>query len=183
MRRLAIALGQLLLVAACGARQRPPEVVPLQTREGVTSVRVLHDEIGKAPRPEVEVDRITPAYASDENKLPEYPVYALKAGCQQGVVPIRMTIGADGNVASVAPIPDRPVEKDQCHSAFWAAVCTTVQEWRFAPAFRLTSEPGPDADGDGHPDSTWRRQTPIAIYLDLEFTFRVVNGRGEVVSR
>jgi hypothetical protein len=183
MRRLAAAFGGFLLLAACGALQPPPEAVPSVTREGATSVRILHGQAGEAPHPEFEADTITPAFASDDNKLPEYPAHALKAGCRQGVVPIRVTVGVDGNVAIVTPIPDRPVEKDQCHSAFWAATCAAVQEWRFAPAFRQTPKPGPDFDGDGRADFSRWEQTPIAIYLDFEFTFRVVEGRGEVFSR
>lgn len=175
-------LAVLAVAAACGVRQRPPGAGPEATREGETSVRVLTRE--PAPEPEgVVVETITPAYASDENELPEYPAHALEAGCQQGIVPIRVYVGADGNVERVDGIPDMPVANDQCHSAFWGATCIAVQDWRFAPAFRQRSVPGLDFDGDGQPDFTRWEQTAVRIYLDFEFTFRVVDGKGEVRTR
>jgi hypothetical protein len=172
-----------LLSAACGVRQRPAVAVPTSTREGVTSVRVLEDGAKKPAPADAVVETITPAFASDDNRLPEYPGYALKAGCQQGIVPIRLYVNADGNVARVAPVPNRHVAEDQCHSAFWASTCAAVQAWRFSPAFRQTPRPGPDIDGDGRPDFTQWEQAPIMIYLDFEFTYRVVEGKGQVLSR
>jgi outer membrane biosynthesis protein TonB len=158
-------------------------VVPASIREGVTSVRVLEADSAKAPPADEVAERITPAFASDDNKLPVYPAHALEAGCQQGVVPIRVYVGTDGNVASIRSIPDRPVPDDECHFAFSAATYATVLAWRFAPAFRQTPKPGRDIDGDGRPDLTRWEQTPIMIYLDFEFTFRVVEGKGDVQTR
>jgi hypothetical protein len=157
--------------------------LPTNAREGVTSVRVLEDGAKKPPPADNVVETITPAFASDDNRLPEYPRYALKGGCQQGIVPIRLYVGADGNVARVTPVPNQPVADDQCHSAFWASSCAAVQAWRFSPAFRQTPRPGPDIDGDGRPDFTRWEQAPIMIYLDFEFTYRVVEGKGQVLSR
>lgn len=98
-------------------------------------------------------------------------------------MPIRVSIGADGNVARFDPVPGRPVADDQCHSAFWAATVSAVREWRFSPAYRQTPKPGPDIDGDGKPDfARWEREA-ITIHLDFEFTFRIVEGRGQVLSR
>jgi len=99
------------------------------------------------------------------------------------VIPIRVCVGTDGNVSAVQPIPDRPVPAGRCHSAFWVATYAAVRGWRFAPAFRQTPRPGRDVDGDGRPDLTSWEQTPVAIYLDFEFTFRIVSGKGEVLSR
>ena len=176
----AVALGGLLLSLGCAARYRPPAVaIPT----GVTSVRVLENEATQPSSSEAQAERITPAFASAENKLPEYPPYALRGGCQDGVIPIRVYVGTDGNVSAVQPIPDRPVPTDRCHSAFWVATYAAVRGWRFAPAFRQTPRPGRDVDGDGRPDLTNWEQTPVAIYLDFEFTFRIVNGKGEVQSR
>jgi hypothetical protein len=173
----AVALGGLLLSLGCAARSRPPAAVALT---GATSVRVLENEATQASPSETPAETITPAFASDGNKLPEYPPYALRGGCQDGVVPIRVYVGADGNVSAVKPIPSRPVPADRCHSAFWVATYAAVQGWRFAPAFRQTPRPGRDVDGDGRPDLTDWEQTPIAIYLDVEFTFRAVSGKGQV---
>jgi len=146
-------------------------------------VRVLEADSAPPPPGDAIVETITPAFASEENKLPEYPGYALAAGCQQGSVALRVYVGADGNVAKVSAVPGRPLPDDPCHSAFWAATYAAVREWRFAPAFRQVPSPGPDGDGDGRPDYTRWEQTPIMIYLDFEFTFRVIDGKGRVWSR
>jgi hypothetical protein len=132
---------------------------------------------------EKPAETITAAYASDQNRPPDYPPHALKAGCQEGIVPIRLYVGADGQVAKAGPIPNRPVKDEACHSAFWAATWSAVQGWRFAPAFRLVPKPGPDVDGDGVPDFSAWEQTPIMVYLDFEFTFTVVDGKGQVLAR
>jgi len=172
----------LVLSVACGAR--PARVVtPAPDRTGVSSVRVLENAAGKPALPDAVVERMTPAYASDANALPVYPAHALAAGCRDGTVAVRLHVGDDGNVSKAAYVPDRPVAEDACHSAFWATTFSAVQAWRFAPAFRQTPRPGPDLDGDGRPDFTRWEQTPAAIYLDFEFAFRVVEGRGQVLSR
>ncbi len=183
MRPSGIAVGGLLLSLGCAARTPPPSVVSVGPPTGVTSVRVLGDEAAPPPPAEPDAEKITPAFASEENKLPEYPAYALRHGCQLGVVPVRIYVGADGNVSTVKPVPGRPVANDWCHSAFSGSTYAAVQRWRFAPAFRQTPHPGADIDGDGRPDLTKWEQTPITVYLDFEFTFRVVGGKGEVQSR
>jgi hypothetical protein len=172
----------LALSAACGAR--PPRVpTPAPERSGVSSVRVLENPDRKPAPADAVVERMTPAFASDANALPVYPAHALAAGCREGTVAIRVQIGDDGNVSRVEYVPDRPVANDACHSAFWAATSSAVRTWRFAPAFRQTPRPGPDLDGDDRPDFTRWEQSPAAIYLDFEFAFRVVEGRGRVLSR
>ena len=55
--------------------------------------------------------------------------------------------------------------------------------WRFSPAYRQTPKPGPDADGDGKPDFSQWEQEAVTIYLDFEFTFQVVEGKGQVLAR
>jgi hypothetical protein len=172
----------LALSAACGTR--PARVAaPAPERSGTSSVRVLENPDRKPAAVDALVERITPAFASDANALPAYPDYALAAGCRDGTVAIRVQVGDDGNVSRVEYVPDRPIAEDRCHSAFWAATSSAVQAWRFAPAFRQTPHPGPDLDGDGRPDFTRWEQSPAAIYLDFEFAFRVVEGRGQVQER
>jgi TonB-like protein len=178
-----LAIGVLLIVSsACAARHQAAVAPPQPGREGRTSVRVL-TEPGGPGSSDLTVERITVAHASDQNQLPTYPAHALKAGCQGGVVPVRVHIGPDGNVSAVRTIPENPVADDQCHSAFWVAVYEAVSVWKFAPAFRQTPIPGPDDDGDGRPDITRWKQEAVAIYVDFEFLFSVVNGVGEVRSR
>jgi hypothetical protein len=134
---------------------------------------------------DVEVrEKLTPAYASDANQLPEYPPYALKNGCRSGRVPVRVSISTEGNVSAQRDVPDHPLPGDACHVAFRAAVQAAVQGWRYAPSFRQRKVPGPDIDKDGKPDfERWVQDGPVAIYIDYEFLFRVVDGKGEVRTR
>jgi hypothetical protein len=124
-------------------------------------------------------ETITPAFASPDNRLPEYPPAALKAGCREGTVAVRVHLGTDGNVAAQRDVPDRPLPPDECHMAFRAAVQSAINGWKFAPAFRQTPILGPDR-GDGRPLVVRWHQTPIAIYLDFEFSFHVIDGKGVV---
>jgi hypothetical protein len=122
---------------------------------------------------------MVPARASQENRLPEYPAYALRAGCRDGVVPVRVHIDADGNVTAQRDVPGRPLAEDQCHSAFRASVQGAVADWRFAPAFRQTMSPGRDL-GDGQTAIPRWEQSAVAIYVDFEFRFDVKEGKGAV---
>jgi outer membrane biosynthesis protein TonB len=163
---------------SCGACRHvvPPEV---QGPEGRTSVRVLNEHEAGSGRPDPSSERITAAYASSENELPEYPAYALRAGCRDGEVPVRVFIDTDGNVAAQQDVPRRPLPSDECHMAFRAAVQGAVKDWKFAPAFRQRPVPGPDPRA---PIMRWE-QTPVTIYLDFEFSFQIVQGKGVVRSR
>ena len=53
--------------------------------------------------------------------------------------------------------------------------------WKFSPSHRMTAVPGPERDGQ--PGLTRWEQTPVAIYLDFEFVFEVVAGKGIVRSK
>ena len=165
---------------ACAPKQARV-VPPVPTMEGRTGVRVLPNADGDGPADVQRTEaQLTPAYASDQNRLPEYPAYALAFGCRQGVVPVRVHIGTDGNVAAQTDIPGRPLADDACHTAFRAAVQGAVSAWKFAPAFRLTAFPGRDVDGDGRPDRKRWESVAVAIHVDMEFTFDVVAGQGVV---
>jgi hypothetical protein len=167
----------VLLACAC-ATHRPPEPPPVDTREGKTDYRV----VSQAERGPAEVtastERVTTIFASEDNPRPEYPAYALKAGCRDGVVPVRILIGTDGNVSGQQDIPERPLPNDPCLVAFRAAVQSTVARWRFSPAFRQQPIPDPERPGVVR----WR-QSPIAVFVDYEFLFRVVDGKGVVEPR
>jgi hypothetical protein len=176
--QLAIAL--VVVLAACA--KRPPVAPPADPLAGKTSVRVLDAEVG-AGVPSITDVRITPVYASDENKLPEYPDYALKAGCRTGKVPVRVFVDAAGNVSGQGDVPGRPLPGDPCLVAFRAAVQAAVAGWRFAPAFRQEPVLGPDRNGDGKPDVLRWSQSAIAIYVDFEFSFDVIGGKGVVRSQ
>lgn len=107
-RRAATIAGVVILTSAsCAARRRVVEPAAVEDlQQGKTSVRILNPpeiQPGSEPRSE----RITPAFASDENKLTEYPAYALKAGCRDGAVPVRVHVGTDGNVSAQRDVPGR----------------------------------------------------------------------------
>jgi hypothetical protein len=162
---------------ACAAH-RPPPPPATDVGEGRTDYRVVNEPERGAPEITATSDRVTTIFASEDNPPPEYPAYALRAGCRDGVVPVRVLIGTDGNVSGQQDIPGRPLPEDPCHVAFRAAVQGAVARWRFTPAFRQQAEPDPERPGLVR----WR-QTPIPIYVDYEFLFSVVDGKGVVRPR
>jgi len=168
----------LLAVVACSHHGPVPPSTPA---EGRTRFRALAPADASVGDIEAKGESLTPAYASAENQAPEYPGYALKAGCRSGTVPVRVYLGADGNVTGQRDIPERPLPGDSCHLAFRAAVQTAVNAWKFSPSYRMTQVRGPERDGQ--PGPTRWEQTPIAIYLDFEFFFEVVAGKGIVRSK
>ena len=160
--------------------------VTVPAPERRTSVRVLNapetpSPDGGADPPPTPAERITPAYASADNRLPEYPPYALKAGCGQGVVAVRVHVNVEGNVSAQRDAPNHPLPADECHLAFRAAIQSAVNTWRFAPAFRQT--PIVDPAGDPRAPVLRWKQEPVAVYLDFEFSFEVVAGKGVVRTR
>lgn len=178
-------LGIALLACGCAARRIAPAAAEgAATREGVTGVRVLEPaDDSAADSSEADVQTLAPAIASEDNALPEYPLAALESGCGDGVIALRVTVTTDGKAALLRQVPGRPPPADGCHAAFRDATVEAVERWRFAPAQRRVRQQGRDVDGDGKADYIWWDQEPVTIYLDFEFTFRVVEGRGEVISR
>jgi outer membrane biosynthesis protein TonB len=157
--RLALAL------LACGCARQPPPPPPAPP-SGRTSVRPLVQadvQAGVA----VPDTRVTPVYPSELNAPPEYPAYALRSGCREGTVAARVIIDEDGNVREQVEVPGRPLPGDACHQAFRTAAAAAVARWKFAPAFRVSG----------------RKQVPVAVHVDFEFLFEVVDGRGFVRSR
>jgi hypothetical protein len=175
---LSVAALVIVISGACAAR-KPALPVP-DPREGKTSYRTIPPSGGDVAGSVELGETITAAHASNDNKPPEYPGYALKAGCGEGTVPVRVHIGADGNVAHQRDIPDRPLPDDPCHVAFRAAVQSAIASWKFSPAFRQRKVP----HDDGGPGRLPRwEQTPVEIYVDFEFLFRVEQGKGVVLSK
>lgn len=176
MRRLPW-LAAVAALAACTSRPpQPAPPAPPDPRSGETRVRSL------SPPPAGEAtietaESITPAYASADNALPEFPRYALDAGCSGGVVTVRLFVGADGNVTGSEELAPPP--GGRCHAALSGAVHAAVGRWRFAPAFRVRQVPA----GDGSSRLPRWEQTPIPVYLDFEFTFLVRDGRPAVEVR
>ena len=178
MRPPAAVPAALLLIPLACAPRRP--VIPPPDPQGRTSVRVLNAPASPSAGGEVSswAPRITPAYASASNALPVYPAHALKARCGTDTVAVRIHVDPAGNVSRQESVPGRPPRHEPCAQAFEAAAATAVRDWKFAPAFRQTPIVEPGADPQAAP-LKWQ-QEPVAIYLDFEFTFEVVDGRGVV---
>jgi hypothetical protein len=113
-----------------------------------------------------------------ENATPEYPGEALARDCGDRLVPVRLHVAMDGSVWDVSRIPGRDIVEDTCFRELEAAVRKTVMSWRYVPAYRVRRI---SAEGPGQAARVER--TPLALSLDYEFQFRVVNGRGEVRPR
>jgi hypothetical protein len=85
---------------------------------------------------------------------------------------------------SAKPAPAaRPVPADACHAAFREATVRALRDWQFLPARREVRHESADVDGNGKPDYTWLVPEPVTIFVDLEFTFRIVEGRGVVAPK
>jgi hypothetical protein len=173
MTRGAAVVGVLVWLAACAAQSRTTGVraPSADAVAGRTAVRILNspDSRGAPDDPRVT---LVAAVAGPENALPVYPAVALEAGCGSGVVPVRIHIGTNGRVVRQSDVPGLSLARDSCHARFAEAVRTAVSQWGFFPAMRRV------CDGDGGAC----KDTPIAIYLDLEFRFEVVSGKGTVTA-
>ena len=181
-------VGLVFVTAACGARMAPsakPAVVPTEgpSREGVTDVRVLNQPERAAPDVQAKVVDLSPAYSVEDNALPLYPPEALAASCPDGAVAIRVTVDTKGLPTLLRDVPGRPVPADACHVAFREATVRALRDWQFIPARRQVRHESADVDGDGKPDYTWPVPEPVTIFVDLEFSFRIVEGRGVVAPR
>jgi hypothetical protein len=114
-------VGALVTVSVSCAARKPAPPTP-DPREGKTSYRIIPPAGGGGAGSVEAAETITAAYASSDNRPPEYPAYALKAGCREG--------------SGMVP----------------------------------------------RPPHRWE-QTPIEIYVDFEFLFRVEQGKGVVRSK
>lgn len=184
--RLVAAGTWVVAAAACAARPdvaHEPAAPDELSREGRTKYRALPPPATSDGAAEVSAATLTPAYASTENALPVFPDFALRAGCDGGVVRARVFVGADGNVTgSEDLVASEPPASGRCLAALRGAVHATVSHWRFAPAFRVRSLERPPA-ADGRPRPPAWEQTPVPVFLDFEFTFEVVDGKPAVRLR
>ncbi len=161
-----------LALPACAARQRgiANETAQGGRSEGRTTVRQLASVDG--PSVGGRTVAIVAAEAGPENKLPQYPPAALLAGCGTGIIVVRIHIGTNGRVIRQSELTDGTPAPDPCHDRFVEAVRATVADWGFFPALRRACA----EDGSGCVD------TPLVIYVDLEFRFDVVSGSAGVAS-
>lgn len=184
--RLVAAGAWVVVGAACAARAgvaRAPVTPDDPWREGRARYRALPPPATSGGAAEVSAATLTPAYASPENALPVFPDFALRAGCDGGVVRARVFVGADGNVTGSEDLAAaEPEASGRCPAALRGAVHAAVSRWRFAPAFRVRPRERPPT-ADGRPRLPEWEQTPVPVFLDFEFTFEVVDGKPAVRLR
>jgi outer membrane biosynthesis protein TonB len=161
---------------AC-ARARPSEPRPAP-RHGESGYRALAEAEVVEDAAEPGGETITAIHPLAGNRAPSYPDGALRAGCGDGLVPVRVHIGIDGRVSEIRPIPGRGVASDACHREFEAEVRRVVGTWEFLPAYRVRRRA---AEAPGAEPTVERE--PLGLDLDYEFSFTVVEGMGTVRSR
>jgi hypothetical protein len=151
---------------------------PTSARHGDSSFRVLAETEVVNGEPEPSSETITAIHPFAENQAPSYPDEALRAGCSDGLVPVRVHVGIDGRVAEIRRIPGRMVAFDACYGAMETAVQQAVVAWRFVPAYRVRRLPAGTPSGEPTVE-----RVPLGLDLDYEFLFSVVGGKGTVRSK
>ena len=133
------------------------------------------------PKPRVEENQEFVGPRPFESPLPKYPESVLSEQLPPITVTLRILVDSDGTVREVI---DSPLEDSTMHAFvadFRDAAASAVRTWRFAPAQLRTLIPGKDLDGDGQSDyRVISDHTALRTYLDIRFTFSLVDGRGEV---
>jgi len=111
--------------------------------------------------------------------LPRFPADHQDLG-RPVVVVLRLVVDADGAVRQVQDSP-LALPADQADPDFRAAAEDAVLSWIFVPAAIRTIEPGEDLDHDSKPDYTVLVDSHrIPVYLDVRFTFEIVDGQARV---
>jgi hypothetical protein len=136
--------------------------------------------------------RIAPTLRDDQDfapptpivtHLPEYPAGREKTA-GPAVVVLRFVVGKDGAVHDVHDSPLRDAGGTTgagADPAFRDAAVDAVRSWLFVPAMIRTVKPGADLDHDGKPDYTVVVDADrIPVYLDVRFTFEMIEGQGRV---
>ncbi len=180
-RLLATLLIGATAAAAC-ARPRGAMAVgaPPTAVGGDVGVRAIPDP-DRTREPLPPDQEVVPPSGIPGNRLPAYPPEALREGWTPATEVVRIVIGVDGSVLTVSDSPLRGSTPGPHAARFRAAVEDAVQEWRFRPARWRRMVDGEDWDGDGVAD--YRKvveSREIPVYLDLAFTFRIVDGVGTV---
>jgi len=96
------------------------------------------------------------------------------------VLVLRLVVDADG---AVRQVQDSPLALPAAQDApdFRAAAVDAVLSWIFVPAAIRTIQPGEDLDHDSKPDYTILVDSNrIPVYLDVRFTFEIIDGQARV---
>lgn len=113
--------------------------------------------------------------------LPDYPDEAFAAGAADSTVVVRVLVDTQGRVGRVAQSPLAASTPGPYAAAFRTAVDAALARWEFYPAHLDTVKGGEDLDGDNvrEPESLVA-YTPVEVYYDVAFEFRVAAGRPSV---
>ncbi len=185
---LAMLAAAAVVAAACRHASPPaamtpvaaPAAAPAESPTGAVSVRFLTAG-GAPPAPLPAGQRLVAPYVI-ARPLPSYPPEALAAGAPPATVAVRILIDTEGRVSQISDSPLAAPTPGRFAAVFRAAVESALAGWEFFPGHIDTVQPGEDADGDGTPDGEKLLQfTPVGVYYDVSFDFRVVDGRGSVV--
>ena len=145
--------------------------------------------------------RIAPALRDDQDFMPPHPIVThlpqYPPGHEDAVGPVvvvlRFVVGNDGAVVKVRDSPlrdpggpsggggDGHTGGVAADPAFREAAVDAVLSWLFVPAAIRTVKPGPDLDHDSKADYTVLVESErMPVYLDVRFTFEIIEGEGRV---
>ncbi len=179
--RLTIPALLLATFLTLGCSRRPAVEAPVQPEPeptGSSALTFLLDPALPPRLPETSEELVSPAPLS--LPLPAYPVAAIRSGCRNLSVGLRIIVETDGRIGSVQDSPLVPPAEGECAMRLREAAVAAVRGWTFQPAQWRQLEPGDDYDGDGKPD--FHRVisvTRVSVYLDVRFDFEV----GEASAR
>jgi hypothetical protein len=118
-----------------------------------------------------------------ETPLPIYPESELHKNTGPVTVVVRIFVGTDGSVDQVFDSPLGGSTQIDTGDPFRSSVEQAVRGWRFASGQVRTLAESEGSDGERKPDfRVIADETPVRTYLDLRFTFEVIDGKGRVRS-
>ena len=118
-----------------------------------------------------------------ETPLPSYPQSELVRNTAPVTVVVRIFVGTDGSVDQVSDSPLEGSRRIDTGDPFRASVEQAVRGWRFVSGRVRTLAESEGSDGERKPDfRVIADETPVRTYLDLRFTFEVIDGKGRVRS-
>lgn len=174
---LQLAMTCIVLVAAGCTRHAAPELPSPAPDRGMTSMRFVTDS-----RPIPKGQDFEPPRARGALRMPEYPAGALAAKAGAATVVLRFVVSEEGEVTEVGDCPSAASTGGGAFAAdFRAAAVAAVRSWKFKPAEIQWLKDGTDLNGDGKPDFVRViRSIQVPVYLDVQFDFVIVGGKGQV---
>lgn len=117
----------------------------------------------------------------DSAVLPSYPSEWIARELGEVWVDARVVVDDEGIAASPELLVATTGCKDDCATAFVEATRRALRSWRFEPLEIIGWIDGPDADGDGEPDTVQRGVLQRLPYTRrLRFAFSIKDGQPEV---